>query len=43
VVAAAATIPAEVTARLQSAATLGEADHDAILDIARQALAGLAP
>jgi F-type H+/Na+-transporting ATPase subunit alpha len=43
VVAAAATIPAAVCARLDTAATLSDADRDAILEIARHALAGMQP
>ncbi len=43
VVDAAATIPEAVRARLDTAATLSDADRDAILEIARRALAGMQP
>ncbi|MEP7314543.1 MAG: alternate F1F0 ATPase, F1 subunit alpha [Pseudomonadota bacterium] len=43
VVDAAANIAAAVTARLETAATLSDADRGAILDIARESLAGMKP
>ncbi len=43
VVAAAATIPAEVTGRFDTARSLSDADRTIILDLARHALAALKP
>ncbi|MDF3809571.1 F0F1 ATP synthase subunit alpha [Rhodopseudomonas sp. BAL398] len=40
---AAANIPAEIAARFDSAAKLGDADREAIIELARQALAPLQP